>query len=224
MRFYDSLGYLNNNNNNNNNSNNYNNLNGNVSSGNTVKTFTSNGNNQTNHNFTTTTTTTTATTKLTAFDEQYFAPLYHDQNAPDKIEFDLCAALSTINDENCIYGLNRKLKSRENLNELSGDSGIDAVDNDINSNECGSNSAIDEINFDESSSDVEAEINQLINRGNLYRRDFVENLLDNNFMDDDEGLFFFVCNLYILIWKLKINYLFLDFQKNYHQILQVKRH
>lgn len=187
MRFYDSLGYLNNNNNNN--SNNYNSLNGNVS-GNTVKTFTSNGNHHQSNRGTADVTTGKATATL---DQRYFAPFYHDQEISIKTtdSTDLCDALTAINSETCFYGLNRKLKPREDITGTNvAENVIDAEDNDINSNECRT------VDFDEA--DVEADINHMINRGNSFRRDFVENRsfakenggsthFNNNFLDDDDG-------------------------------------
>lgn len=181
MRLYESLSYLNNNNNNNHANDNidrlssgYNSsnsdsignggfyLNGN-SSVNTVKTFTSNGNQQSNIDCLTTTTTKTATTNE-YFDSNGSDALNSSQNW--RLETEFTKALSALNETYCFYGSHRKLKSREHL-----DINDDNVNgNDVNSNELIKKDTVDLI--DESSSDIEAEINRLISRSNLCRQNF----------------------------------------------------
>lgn len=182
MRLYESLSYLNNNNNNNNNHHaNDNNIdcvsnnnsssgisrysNGN-SSGNTVKTFTSNGNQQSNIDSVTFTSAKTATTNsYFGFDDSVGSDALNSQRNW-QLETEFTRALSALNETYCYYGTQRKLKSRERL-DIDDDN---ANGNDVNSIEPKSRDTIDLI--DETSSDIEAEINRLIDRGNLCRQNF----------------------------------------------------
>lgn len=209
MRLYESLSYLNNNNNINNNNNNHNDnidrvgcnndndngggvgrySNGN-SNGNTVKTFTSNGNQQSNIDSSTFTSTKTATTNLyLEFD-----------NSPDRdalnaqrnwqLETEFTKALSALNETYCFYGSHRKLKLREHPNaEDDNTNGNGICNGDVNSIQPKSTDKIDLI--DEPSSDIEAEINRLINRSNLCRHNFecesYRSAAPNEELMDEEG-------------------------------------
>lgn len=182
MRLYESLSYINNNNNNNNNhANDNNNIDrGCHSNGNTrVKTFTSNGNHQSNNDSVIVTAPKTASTTTSAFFECSDSigndVLNSTQNW--QLETEFSKALAALNETYCFYGSQRKLKSRENL--AANDDDDDNANGNGNGNHvnCIEVSALqstkDTIDLiDDSSSDIEAEINQLINRSNLYRQNF----------------------------------------------------
>lgn len=175
MRLYESLSYLNNNNNNNNHhaSENIDFLSGNFqSNGNnsnsvSVKTFTSNGNQQSNND-----SDLVESSKTLAEPHSYFEisesigsdVLNSQQNW--QLEADLSKAFASFNETYCFYGSHRKLKSRENLHFNDDDN---ANGNDVHLNVISSKDCVDLI---DSSPDLEAEINRLINRGNLCRQNF----------------------------------------------------
>lgn len=194
MRLYESLGYLNNNNSNhhhishaNANDNNIDrdcNSNGNLS-GNTVKTFTSNGNNQSNIDSVTVTSPKTATTNTyfeisdslssTSVNSSSSLVGCDVLNASEnwQLETEFSKALSALNETFCFYGSQRKLKSREHLDIDDDNANGNGNGNDnvvVNSIETSSKDTVDLI--DDSSSDIEAEINRLINRSNLCRQNF----------------------------------------------------
>lgn len=168
MRLYESLSYVNNNNNNNISHANDNIIdrdyhsNGN-SSGNTVKTFTTNGNHQSNINGVTVTSPKTAATST-----------YFEISDSSSVGCDVLNAVSALNETYCFYGSHRKLKSREHLNIINDsdddDDNANGNGNIVNSIESKSKDTVDLI--DGSSSDIEAEINRLINRSNLCRQNF----------------------------------------------------
>lgn len=214
MRFYESLSYLNNNNNNISNFNGNGNGNGggtninsnyqhhasqnidrtsNCNAVQTVKTFTTNGNHQSNINDSDTDT-----------QNSYFevndsinvdgGALNSHQNWP--LERDLGKSLAAaFNETYSFYGTHRTLKTRENdLN----DDDDNANGNISNFNAFKKSGSIDLI--DDSSSDIEAELNDLINRSNLCRQNFeyesnkgltaITSHSDDQFMDE-EGTFNF---------------------------------
>lgn len=178
MRLYESLSYLNNNNNHNDNIDRVscNNGNGGVSrytngnsSGNTVKTFTSNGNQQSNIDSLTFTAAKTATNNsYFEFDNSLDGDALNAQQNW-QLETEFTKALSALNETYCFYGSHRILKSREHLN-ADDDNANGNVEGDVNTIQSNAADKIDLI--DESSSDIEAEINRLINRSNLCRQNF----------------------------------------------------
>lgn len=185
MRFYESLGYLNNNNNNNSNGNgngnsnyathyngnsNLNNSNaGNTGStgNNSVKTFTTNGNYQVKS-----TNSYQSAYSTGEIDE------YNGDYTEQGFEAVLNNALLQTTDTNCFYGSQRRLKSRENVNDFEDDEG------NLNGNQ-----RRVEVDGIDDSSDIEAEINHLISRSNLCRQKFevcnADDNCGNQFMDEE---------------------------------------
>lgn len=227
MRFYESLSYLNNNNNNVSNFNGNGNGNGHGNGGTsvyqhhasqnidrtgncnamqTVKTFTSNGNHQSDSNDSDSDTI-LESIKTDNTQNSYFelnesinvdgGALNSHQNWP--LERDLGKSLAAaLNETYCFYGTHRTLKTRENDVNVDDDN---ANGNHIsNANEFKKSGSIDLID-DSSSSDIEAELNDLINRSNLCRQNFeyesnkglttVTNQSDDQFMDEEGNFFFF---------------------------------
>lgn len=178
MRFYESLGYLNNNNNINGNDNHASHYNGNSklnnanagytgnTGNNTVKTFTTNGNYQVKS--------TNSYQSAYSTDE---IDGYNGDYTEQGIETVLNNAIFQTTDTNCFYGSQRRLKSRENVNDFENDD-----DGNLNGNQVRVKSdCIDD------SSDIEAEINHLISRSNLCRENFEVCNGDNRKTTDDCG-------------------------------------
>lgn len=213
MRFYESLSYLNNNNidvsgngngSHNNNSSYQHHANQNIDRSNncgTVKTFTSNGNHQSSSSNDADTILESIKTdnthnsyfevnESTNVDGGYSA----NQNWPLETDFGKSLA-AAFNESYCFYGSHRTLKTREN--DLNDDDNANGNGNDNGSNETKKlQNSIDLI--DDSSSDIEAELNHLINRSNLCRQNFeyesnkglttITTNTDDQFMDE-EGMF-----------------------------------
>lgn len=192
MRFYESLSYLNNNTNqsNGNNNSNYQHhasqnidrtintlqaLNSDCSAVQTVKTFTSNGNHQSDSD---------SDGILESIEAANTQNSYFELNESNdgvalssqqnwQLETDFGKSLAAaFNETYCFYGSHRTLKSRENLDLNDEDNANGNVDkNGDDLNEFGrARDAIDLI--DGTSSDIEAELNHLINRSNLCRQNF----------------------------------------------------
>lgn len=223
MRLYEPLSYMSNNNNNNNHANDNNidrmNSNGLHSNGNTVKTFTSNGNHQSNIDSVTVASpnNSTATVQTATYFERNDLvgsdELNEKQNWHlDTLEFGKIAALP-LNETYCFYGSHRKLKLRES-NPAAEDDKANGNNNNSNCNgnnnnngndlnvddESNSKDTIDLI--DDSSSDIEAEINRLINRSNLCRQQFeceshtkAAPTTEDQFMDEEGNGF---CSAFLL--------------------------
>lgn len=201
MRFHESMGILNNanhnlnsNNNNNNFSSNYNdhsnsNLNSNLNSdsnlnantnANTVKTFTSNGNYQAFS-------TSPYSSAYSTADITDYSNEISNYNTQQNLETVFNNALLKSNDSNCFYGSYRRLKLRENVNNANN---VNDVERDENLN--GNLTKID-IGGNDDCSDIESEINRLINRSNLCRQNFecgrdnnrTTHNFEDNFMDEE---------------------------------------
>ncbi|XP_031616977.1 M-phase inducer phosphatase [Contarinia nasturtii] len=192
MRLYESLSYLNNNNNNNNHANDNNNIDrGCHSNGNTVKTFTSNGKHQSNNDSVIGTAPKTATTTTAYFEcSDSIGSDVLNSTRNWQLETEFSKALAALNETYCFYGSQRKLKSRENLATTDNDDD-NANGNDVNHNESLdlTKDTVDLI--DDSSSDIEAEVNRLINRSNLCRQNFESHQInapntEEQLMDEEE--------------------------------------
>lgn len=252
MRFHESLSYLNNNNNNNiGNFNGNGNGNGNGGGSNsnyqhhgsqnidrtgncnavqTVKTFTSNGNHQSNINDSDTI---LDSIKTDNTQNSYFeinesinvdgGALNSHQNWP--LERDLGKSLAAaFNETYSFYGTHRTLKTRENdVNE----DDDNANGNISNFNVFKKSGSIDLID-DSSSSDIEAELNDLINRSNLCRQNFeyesnkgltsITSHSDDQFMDEEGTLnFSLITDEYKYLLKLKSFSPSFLLQKNFHR-------
>lgn len=180
MRFYESLGYLNSHNNNNisGNSNYANHYNGNSNlnnanagyaentGNNTVKTFTTNGNYQVKS--------TISYQSAYSTDE---IDGYNGDYTEQGLEAVLNNAIFQTIDTNCFYGSQRRLKSRENVNDVVDDDGGNLNGNQVR---------VEVQPFDDSA-DIEAEINHLISRSNLCRKNFEVCNGDGNETSDDCG-------------------------------------
>lgn len=237
MRLYESLSYLNNNNhnNNNNNNNNFNHTNDNIdrmsnsslnSNGFTVKTFTSNGNQQSNIDSDPVLASSTTKTIDLSVNEESSSIGRDELNFKRNWQLDTTdfnKTPSPLNETYCFYGSHRKLKLRENLDTEDSDK---ANGNDANSIVPISKDTIDLI--DDSSSDIEAEINRLINRSNLCRQQFecavkVAPTSEEQFMDEEGNgffLYFFTSNEIFFICFLQMVLCFINypcqFQRNFH--------
>lgn len=162
MRFYESMGYLSNNKNINENGNHVSHYNGNSNlnnanagytlntGNNTVKTFTTNGNYQVK--------------STNSYQSAYSTDEIDDHNGEyteEGFEAVLNNAIFQTTDTNCFYGSQRRLKSRENVND------VEKIDGNLNGNQVRV-----EVDCIDDSSDIEAEINHLISRSNLCRQNF----------------------------------------------------